>query len=290
MDITRLDITILVATTLGVILMTFVFSGLGLAGDEATASEVPEFDIDTDRFDLVGDFPTRPSGPDGGTLVHVSEGSRSNPLAQGSRNQAWITGDTSDGEFIFVLNENNVSDPRFEVTLQDWDNGNLTNEVTANFTEEGDFNQLNEGDWKVDVTFDRFYNVNESPGQTAEFTYEIANDPTTEDTAWYSGIPVIGDTAEGLQWISRMLVFLTSVVQWFVLSVVQFLWNMAFAIFEVVKFAFDLVSFLTTTYAEISGSSEISPWAQVILLVPGILMMIEWMKVALVLINTIWIG
>lgn len=290
MDITERDMTILIATTTGVILMTILFPSLGLAGDEAKSSEVPEFDVDTNAFDFAGDFPTRPAGPDGGTLVWIDSGNRDNPTAgAGSDNDHWITGGTNDGEFIYLVNDNNVSEPVWQVGVQDWDNDNVTNEVTANLTEAGDAALITEGDWQIRVELDRLYNINESPGQTAEVTYEIEEDATTEDSAWYSGVPIIGDTAEGLQWISRLLVYIGSIFQWYVLTLVEVVWNVSFALVQVTTFIIDLLSFLTTTYAEIATSPTAS-WAQVILAIPSVIMMAVWAKVVLVFIEVVWIG
>lgn len=291
MDITPLDITILVASTTGIILMSFAFPALGLTGDETTESDVPSFDIETDRFDMVGDFPSRPGSPDGGTLVWTGDGNRDNPVpGSGSDNDHWITGGTNDGEFIFVINDNNVSDPLWLVGVQDWDNDALTNEENVTLSGQGDAASISEGDWEIRVELDRLYNINESPGQTAEVTYTIENDPTSEDSAWYSGIPVVSATEDAIEWLARTMVFIGNVVQWFVLTIVEFIWNMAFVIYETVTFAFGLASFLVTTYADITTASGLDSWAQVVLLIPGILFMIEWTKVAVVFVDTIWIG
>lgn len=282
MDITPLDITILVASTVGVILMSFTFPALGLTGEEVTQDDVPQFDIETDRFDMVGDFPTRPAGPDGGTLVQYSD-------AGSGQAQDWITGDASDGEVISLLNDGNDTHPQWEIYIADWDNENTTNEVRT-LINESETKVINEDEWEFVVTLDREYAGNQEDRIVAEATYGIENDPTTEDTAWYSGIPVIGDTADGLQWISRMLVYLGSIFQWFVLTLVQFVWNMSFAVIQVVTFVFGLASFLVDTYTSITSSASLASWAQVILMIPGVLFMIEWIKVVVVFVNTIWIG
>lgn len=284
MDITGMDITILVASTTGIILMSFAFPALGLTGDEATTGDVPNFDIETDRFDMVGDFPSRPSGPSGGTLLQWSDGGS-------GQAQDWITGGTNDGEVISLLNiDGNDTDPQWEVLVQDWDNQNVTSEERV-YLNESETKVINEGDWEIVVTLDREYPSEQQEDRIiAEATYEIGNDPTSSGSSWFSGVPIVGDTAEGLQAVADLLVYIGNIFQWFVLTIVEFIWNMSFAIIEVVTFVFGLASFLVDTYASITSSEALDSWAQVILLIPGILFMIEWLKVTVVMINTIWIG
>jgi hypothetical protein len=275
MDITERDMTILIATTTGVILMTILFPSLGLAGDQAQSSEVPRFDVDTDAFDFAGDFPTRPSSPSGGVLVYPDD------------HDHWITGGTNDGEFIYLINDNNDTDPVWFVEVQDWDNDAVTNEVNTTLDGEGDSDTLEEADWEISVELDRVYEDNNET--VAELIYDIENDPTSEDTAWYSGVPIIGDTAEGLQWVTRTLVFLGNIFLWGILTFVEVIWNVSFALVQVTTYVIDLLSFLTSTYAEIATSPSAS-WAQVILAIPSVIMMAVWAKVVLVFIEVVWIG
>ena len=70
MDFTTRDIGILISMSLAVIMISFVFPTIGLAdtGDKAAESEIPEFNISTDRFDFAGDFPDNPGTPSTGAL------------------------------------------------------------------------------------------------------------------------------------------------------------------------------------------------------------------------------
>ena len=295
MDITGRDITILIATTTGVILMSILFPTLGLAGDQANSSDVPEFSISSDRFDIAGDLPARPSEQGDQKFDGTLNISYDSP-----GDSEFITGSTDDGIEVVAINQNASGQyADIEIELQKWyqgdvssgdlyDNGTLTTEgqedtltigaivgygrnITATFTLS---NVSNEGTNNFTATVGYTNNLDEEPDSLID----------------WGGVPIIGDLISGGLEVAAGVFWIGEVVFWLVELGFEMLLNTINVVLQLVTFIFDLVSFLLTTYGEVTTSSELAGWAQVILLIPGLLMMIEWMKLAAVLVSIIWIG
>lgn len=304
MDITRLDITILVATTIGVILMSFTFPALGLTGDKTNESDIPEFTINADRFDITGDLPGAPgSATTGDQSVYYYE----NDLIA---DNAWLVGDKdTSGINLLMENRNTTSNPEFYVSTRLYVDGeqrdNATTQLNLSQTETLE-TQYDTGDGIIYAnTTITLANINDkgTDNMTARFDYSIEVDGTQNvlDSAgeglssgggsdWYDGIPIVSQTADALSWVARAIQYIANVLYWGVGTFVELLLNGLGVVFDIATYVVDLLTWLTDTYLAIQSSSEIDAWASVILMIPAVIMMAEWAKIILVLVEVIWIG
>lgn len=296
MDITAFDITILVASTIGIILMSFAFPALGLAGEETQESEVPEFDIESDRFDIAGEFPQPPNeGPQ-----HALQGTVYHNYPEES-NEEFILGDESHGWTLRTYSP--VNDSVF-VELMHWYEGDpgTTPNIQKHLVElenESDSAQLIGGD-----VYDNWGNVTATvtaedfAGQgTDNFTATVGYSFDCErgcgsdgDDGALTNLPIVGglfeagaDVAGGVVWIAQIIV-------WMGVVAFELVINGLSAMVDVLAFVFGLADFLVTTYTDVVSSDEIASWASVILLIPGVMLMAVWAKLAAVAVEVIWIG
>lgn len=286
MDITKLDVTILIASTMAVILMSLTMPQLGLAGDAASESEVPEFEIEPDRFDLSGDFPQRPTVPDEGYLTF-------SPAEDVNDNQRWLSGDTDGGQAVtaYFTDPSDVNSTNVTVNLADWDTGSATT-TTGYLNEEGDtetLSQTQDGDeWDVQFTLEELNDVNTTEIEGVVH-FDIISEPA-DQTRWYQRIPVVGTAVEAGQALGSILAWLGSIVLWFFAVIYDMLVNTIGVVFDVTTFFVGLLSWLVGTYVDLTTASELAAWANVLLTIPGIMMAYAWSKVIAVLVNIIWIG
>lgn len=301
MDITRTDLTIIVAMSIGIILMSFIFPAAGLTGDKAQQSEIPDFNITSDRFDFAGDFPNDPGTPTRGTL----------------HQQIGETGELQDSVDLFRKDGHTI-----RLRQTGYGPGTQSDQVVVNLTyinatgvivedegtiwtndQEGDRRTLGGTDFfGLEVSVVPEFEFNVSQGETGvwhvdwRIENELESDPTggsDSGGSWLSRIPVVGgalsnavstagDVASVVGWIG-------SILWWLAATVFEVILNALGIVVDVLLFIFGLASYLVTTY---NGAVQGAPsaWAQVILLIPGLILMLEWAKVAIVMVDVVWIG
>lgn len=282
MNITKFDITILVTTFLAISLMTFTMPALGLVGDEAQENDIPEFEIEDSRFDIIGDLPDRPDGPNQATLKYNEEKDGN------SQNQVWWYGDTSDGVEVVLTNDNNenVSDPAALFTLNDWRGGTL-NSSTAVVSDEGDYAFLStdDGAWEFQVEVHRFENVNESDmtivGQTTALERE------TNDNWFFSVAGQLWSSAEHMAGVGLWLV---TVLLFWIITGFEIMLNALGMVYDVMVYFVGLFTWLINEYTTIATAEVLANWAKVLMLTPLVLLMGELAKLVVLIVHVIWIG
>lgn len=297
MDITSWDMTVLVASTIGIVIMSFLFPAAGLGGDQVNESDVPEFTMDSNRFDLAGDFPQRPGAPSEAYVEWREE------IGTASDNTRWLAGNTDLGYQVGLLHNNSADEPQLSISIFNG-SGSQVDEYSERHRfnetyEEGDLIahydrviDIPEGtfDWEVAYfveSVDTFETPGVQNGSNSEVRIEVRHRP--EDESWLDNVPIVGGLFSAADAVAGAVLWIGAVVLWSIQTVFSLILNLIGMTFDVIVFGFGLASWLVTTYSSIVSGAP-SAWAGVILTIPGVLFGLIWAKIAVVAINVIWIG
>lgn len=254
------DIMIIMSMSVMVISMNFVFPALGLASDQTSESDIPEFNITTDRFGGYLDKPEFPSTPNRGTINHTSTkfdnyaGSIQVELGKGtSGEKVWLV--------AIEENETHLTNESASIDNEIFSSNDVTKRV-----------QLD--GYTVDV-----HSVDISTG---EYTYEVVSRPG--DSTWYSSIPFIGGIFSAGEQLAGIIGWIGSLLFYFLIGLGSTILNGFVIMFDFVTFAVGLLHWLITTYTGIIANAPTS-WASLILAIPGILLSLEFSKVILIIVS-----
>lgn len=282
MEFSKFDLMVFVTMTLAVILLSFIVPATGLAadGNQTTESEVPEYDIDSSRFDFAGEFPDRPGGSGSGILKYdenVGAGVEGQSLKFLSR--------TDGSEFSIELQNATVTDD-FEIVVIEYYNTQGDTSITRYPVEENDvgetYTYVNDtSGWTVEFTVDELNNYQES-NFTATVNYEVLNNGDDDDNTGggLSAIPVVGTLFKAGSDLASSVVWIGEVIYWVVIFVFEVGINLLGMLFDTMLFAVDLVSWMIGTYESVVSAA--SGWASVILLVPAVLLFAEFVKLTFI--------
>jgi hypothetical protein len=274
MNISKFDIAVLFSTSLCVILLSLSAPAFGLTSQNATnASDVPRFNTSADSFDIAGEFPDTPGTPSSGRLVYNTNG----PGGDGINN-VWVDGeDTSGGTQIVTGNAGNTSDPEVDVTITEWQNGNIYHQESFILSQVGETAQYQNDSWNILLEYDAF-ETGTADGTKIFTTYEVKQSP--DDEGLLSGIPIVGDVAD---LVASGTFFIGEVIFWFAATVFEVTVTLILAIVNFVTFMIDLIGWLTTTYFDIALNAP--GFAGVIVMVPAIMLFAELAKIIAVVIS-----
>lgn len=214
MNITKMDATILVVYAVFAVVGGFLFPAMGMGGTEQTASDVPEFNVSTSRFDFVDDLPQYPSEPSSGVLNATSDkfddvrGTIQVELGPGSDgNRTFIVSNTSGGVWITDVEEGTIDDEHV-------------------FTADGEIHTLEGQGYEIDV------HASDLSGD--EFEFIVTESPNDSDIPLIGGVLDTADAvANGVFWIGSTIVVL-------VLMAVEGAANTGGLMFDVATYFVDL--------------------------------------------------
>lgn len=286
MDINQTDVTIFVSMSLGIVLMSLVFPSLGLAGDEAQRSEIPEFDVRGDRFDFSGEYPDKPGGP---TTTYVYW---DHELQSDSDNQRWLFGDSDNGIAVSVLNSTSGDIRGPQITVNNWtSNGSDTTNYDVNSTGDKFGHTERSGDWEFVLEVASMNNETEGTvNNGTSFSVKVSIHGQTSEDDWYNRLPLVGGAITSAEQQAGTLSWLGSVVLWAVLSFWEFVVNGAGMLFDVMSYVIGTLAWLANTYTGIVTADALPGWATVILATPGIALTFVWAKMTWIAVEIIWIG
>lgn len=281
MTLTKFDFGIAVSMSIAIVLMSLIFPTLGLAGDKAKDTEIPEFNVTTDRFGGYLDQPVAPNQPSQGTLIRNDTDPKERFV------NVHLDGDTNNGTEMTLFLDNNVSDPTARVTVVNWDSGSsTTDEVTmANVGDSVTFNNFS---YTIQFEYVEIENKGESD-VTLHVDYYIEEQPG--DVVWLSRIPVVGNVIDT---VSDVISQLVGVVGWigaiffyYLIEVIgSGILNAALTLYDLAVYFINLMHFLTVTYSGIINGSN-SPFVQVMLAIPSILLSYVFAKLIISVIQLI---
>jgi hypothetical protein len=274
MNISKFDIAVLFSTSLCVILLSLSAPAMGLTSANSTnASDVPRFNASAGSFDIVGEFPDTPGTPSSGRLVYNTNG----PLGDGINN-VWLDGeDTSGGTQIVTGNAGNTSDPEVDVTITEWQNGNVYHQESFILSSVGETAQYQNDSWNIVLEYDAF-RENTADGTKVFTAYEVNNSP--DDEGLLASIPVVGDVAD---LVASGAFFIGEVIYWLVASIFEVTVTLIIQIVNFVTFMINLLGWLSGTYFSVASNAP--GFAGVIVMVPAIMLFAELAKIIAVVIS-----
>lgn len=258
MSFTSLDYKIMVSGVIFVVLMSFIGPAVGMAADDINATDIPDFSLDSARFDFVGELPEYPSEPSSGVLNATSD------RFDDYRGQTQIElGPGDDGNRTFL-----VSNTSGGVWITDVEAGTINDEHV--FTSTGEIHELNAQGYTIKV----------HAANLSRNFYEWQATERPDD----SSLPLIGGAlnladavAAGLVWIGSTIVVLAMIL-------VEGVANTGGVVFDIVVFGFNLLSFILTNYLSVVAGAP-AGFAKILVSLPGIVLSIEFGRVGLMILG-----
>lgn len=281
MNFGRFDVTLIFVMSLSIIIMSFTFPALGLtdAENETESSDIPEFNISGDRFDLTDEMPDAPGTPSSGTLEYDEEDGGSIDGVT----QTWLQR-SDDGDNV-VIEIFNASDPDpMEISYLRFDD---TQSVVAEDSyyydddDVGDTVRHENDSYVIDFEIDSLEDFDE-PNMTSEVDFDVRSDPS-EGGGGLSGLPVVGGLFGAGEELASMLGYAVNVVFWGISFVFEVSANLLFILADTVGFVVSLMQWLINSYTSIIAGS--TSWASVFLLTPGLLLFAEFAKLSMLAIK-----
>lgn len=267
MSITKTDIAILMSMSIAVIAMSFTFPALGLAGNSVNSTNIPKFNTTANTFNWEKEQPAKPGGPSEGMLNHTS-------------NQF----DSYEGSIQYELGKNEngnrtvlIANPEETVKLNDIEKisgGTLDSHTFTGNKEEA---SISGGGFTVDL-----YSIDYNDTGTYEFV--VTERPS--DKNWASGIPVIGGIVSGGNQLAAIVGWLGAMIFYFLERFAVSTTNFFVIIFNVISFIISLLHWILSTYYGIVDNAP-TAWASVFVAIPGILLSLEFSKIAMTFVDKI---
>lgn len=273
MNFTHTDMMIIISMTIAVVVMTFVFPAAALVDeDEATSDDIPEFDIDSNRFDFAGDFPATPD-PSSGTLTF--DNGREDEFADDRED--YHHGDRADGvrSRLVGVSANSV----VSVSLQEMLDGGITGSEQVNLGTVGETKEIQNDSMGYTVEYTLASRENNGTSDVVfDVDYEIVERPS--DTSFIGSIPLIGSAFSAAETLANVLGWIGSIIFWFFGTLFEVALNLVGILFDLMTFMIDTASWLVTTWQAIAAGS--ASWAQVFVAIPGLLLFLEFGKLVMI--------
>jgi len=283
MEFNKFDLTLLVVMSMTIILLSFLMPAVGYAdqANETAESDVPEFSMESSRFDFTGDFPDRPGSSGSGTLTYDEK--------QGSGitgvTQEWLDRPKDTG-FVTELANYTDAPEGYPIALIATDfNGTGDVEEQAKYDisdKEGETIIYNKGDWVIEYKIQSVENAGE-PNATAEVDYNVKENGGDNSGGGLSAVPVVGTLFDAGEQLASGLVWVGEIIWWTASFVFEIAINLIGILVDAMVFGIDLLSWMVGSYADVTTAA--AGWASVILLVPTIILFGELVKLSMVAIS-----
>lgn len=272
MDFSKFDMVLLVTMSFAIILMSFAFPQLGMTSDSDAVgeNEIPEYNTSNSTFDFSGGFPNMGvNSPTDGTMDYNE--TRNGAGGIEGLDLYWIDRPKSSGTSIQLVND---SSKGMQVWFREWDStGNVTAKDEYNVNQKGQTIIHNNASWTVEFNVVSIENK-QQPNMTAVVDFQVRDTPDGAGGGW---------NFDGLGDLAQVLAYVAVVITWGVTTIVEVGLNLVVTMFEISVFCVDLMHWLSSTYFSVVSSA--SGWASVILLVPGIILSLEFGKIGMVLLS-----
>lgn len=270
MEITKFDVGAVFSLSLCIVLMSFAAPMLGLTADadQTNESDIPEFNISSDRFDIAGEFPDSPGTPGTITPIWYNESITGEGI-----NQIWLNGDTSGGTEVVLSNSGTDSNPEADIIVNQWFNGSVVGQDSYTISSDG--GQVRHQNGSYAITFEASFFLKNGT-RYDETVIELTGDITERDqsTGLLNGIfSVASDLASTLVWVGQVFF-------WGLGFVFEVALTLVFMLFDLVTFLFGTASWLVGTYTSIISAAP--GWSGVIVGIPGLLLFFLFAKFAAV--------
>lgn len=272
MNFTKFDMVLIFSMSLAIVIMSFTFPALGMTdeSDEVNESDIPEFNISSDRWDIVGDFPDSPGTPTSGTIE------RDDTKTVVGQHQAWIDRPTDEGTSIEIASFNTGN---HSIVYTNWTGGSAVAKDIYNITQEGQEIRHNNDSWALIFTVDSYENAGLSNASSV-VDWEIISSPNNDEGGGLSNIPVIGGLFDAGEQVFLALAYLGDILVWAFGTALEVSITVASTLFEVMIFGVDILQWLTGTYSSIISAAN--SWAGVLLVMPAVLLFVEFAKIGMI--------
>lgn len=280
-DFGERDFKILLSLLVSIILITFAFGSAGLADDSVDTDDIPDLDIDQNTFDVAGDFPEEPSEAEetySGTLNIDENRTKTESLAVlhvGSFNiRVEMDIETNgDDEVVGVLVTFSAND----------DDGNTIEEDVYFFDQIGDSERHRYNIDGHEVSLRAELAELDQDAKTASVEYETRyfGDLSAEGGA-------LASIAQSFWSFVDYIIYLANLIAWGIGTGISWLLNVIVIGYEMATFLIGFVSFLTSSYVDIISNTD--GMATTIATIPGVLLTLMLSKMAVVIIEAVWIG
>jgi hypothetical protein len=237
---------------------------MGLTSADTNASDIPDFSINSSRFDFVGDFPDKPASPSSGTVFFNSD-------TFIRENQIWLDGDETDGTKIVVTSSDNGT-----LFVDNWNSGAVSSSESYNLTRDGQKIRHSNFSYEIDFVVTNYTSTQRpTPDDPNSFVdaykvkYKIVESPETGG-GLIGRIPIVGDVLSSADSLAAMVGWVGAIAYWFV----GFLWeislNLIFILFDAITLFISVVAWLSTTYGDVISSAQ--GFAKVFVTIPAIIL------------------
>lgn len=280
MDLTRNDFAIMVSMTLAVILIVIVSNGMGLTDTGQNKSKMPEYELQANKFDVVGGFPDNPGTPSKGSLTWYESDERSGL----ETHILWIKGDTSGGVEMFIYNDS-INKSSVTWIVNKWSNGNVEYRDEYQLNGSEDLAVHNNNSWSISMETTDIKNI-DSTNTTINAEYEIVQRPS--DTGFLKSVPIVGSMLQAGDELAGFVGWIGSIIYWFFGSSYEIIVNSIVVILDSAFYAADLFGWMTGQYFAIMDNA--GGIASIFVVIPPILMFLESLKIGFIVIHIVWIG
>lgn len=259
-EITRRDIMLLLVMALAIVSMSLVFPSLGLTTeDSVSASEIPEFSLQENRFDIAGDFPNNPGTPTSGTLTY-------DPQSDYNNNQIWLSGGTDGGGYELVLLPNGTG---ADVRINEWNSTSFVDEQHVVVSESSPTGVVSNDQWTVTAEItDEFNGTTNTSTGYYQVSYEVVEQPG-DGGAIGERIPIVGSLFSAANGLAGMVGWIGSIIYWFIQTTFEVILNVTGMLYDVTSYFIGLLTWMSTTYGAVVTSA--SGWVSVFVALPGII-------------------
>lgn len=253
MAITKNDLVITISMLVALIFVNIVIVEAELANDQIQEDEIPELNLSSNRFDLVGEKPREPLGP----------------------KQFRVAFDLNDTARVTQVNSTTkvsaeTSPPGCSYALKDENNLILEDK---SLDKNGSTMALTYGEWKVQMTLENNQTclargtILESPGGASGFL---------------SGF--LGSTAEAIQGVWSSITYFASVGLWIIAVIIETTVSVGALLFDVAAFGIGFLGWAFGTYVALTSAA--GSWASLALTVPVVGLSVMFVKIGTSLISS----
>lgn len=270
MNFGKFDAIMLMTMLLAVISMSFVFPALGLT-DEGTVTEnqVPELDIQSDRFDISGELPGRPRSTDSGVITYRADGFDNRDIS------LYVDGGTVRVS-TSIFGENNGNKTPINVFLNEYDpNDGLTvDSANTSLNQTGEQAELtvsNQTEYTVRYELTEISNEGTEDFE-AQVSFQVIESPGEDG--------FLGTIFGAADAVASTLAWVGTVFYWFSITIFEIAGNALGMLFDVTSYLISLVVFMITSYTSIVGATQ--GFASVFVAIPGVILGIMLAKIVVI--------
>jgi len=285
MNFSSRDVGILIAMSIAVISISFVFPQLGMTST-SNVTQPPEFSMDAGEFNVVGDFPDSPGTATSGTIEW--DQSLQSPSGIEGLSLAAVD-DNTDTLRVELQNGTATTGDDFSaiVTFYNASSSSSTNYFYNLTGKDEGYSVLHTADeWSIRFTIEDLQNAHPRTSNfQASVNWKVLSARTADNSGggWLSAIPIVGGLIAAGDGLVGMLAYLGNIIFWGLGTSIEILVAAATVLFNMATFFVALMSWLTTNYVDVISNAQ--GFASVFVAIPGIILSAMLAKLVAVVVS-----